>query len=507
MRDALPDAREPYVGHSFPQQASYPMYQAFYDGEQEVGRKVRGVVDLGKRALPVSKERGNPGTNNFDRVDGVDVEDSVYNIEEVEPYTGPQKDQPTQADWVLNLGMDSNRADIAREINELGLDSASDIYSQSNESDDGNKSLYAESVFSQESTQSSATGVSAVSGYSDAEIMTATKQLVSIFLEDTTSNQLYQRAFDHPRIGSDRLQRNLHRLLKTYSQNLHHEAQGELERLASQLVAVKARYVAQCVMEEFQVKPTVKRQRQNEAKADDSDQEEAEEEDKIPPIDEDRFEDIAVLRQFLVGSAAFGTFQEQLKSFVQPKSSHLPPMFLDEENHKTESTPPAMQPTCLNHDFRLFYLNKGHRAQVRHHRTCCTSGCECIPPQVKVVKPPMGSGEYDCNPSGPPDTWPPLCPEFMMHMLYSPDCIAEDDAYVLGQLPKKIDGKLEEVIDTPPEGWGLYFQEDVDISTIIGVIFMILFLTSLLFLILWTVLKDDIQGGSGYAGDMGCNEE
>jgi hypothetical protein len=113
------------------------------------------------------------------------------------------------------------------------------------------------------------------------------------------------------------------------------------------------------------------------------------------------------------------------------------------------------------------------------------------------MNPPMGSGEYDCNPSGPPDTWPPVCPEFMMHMLYSPSCITEDDSSILEQLPKKIDSKLEETTGSPPEGWGLYFQEDLDISAVIGVIFMVLFFASLLFLILWTMLKDDIQGASG----------
>ena len=109
----------------------------------------------------------------------------------------------------------------------------------------------------------------------------------------------------------------------------------------------------------------------------------------------------------------------------------------------------------------------------------------------------MGSGEYDCNPSGPPDTWPPVCPEFMMHMFNSPDCIAKDDTSILEQLPKKMDCKLDEANGPPPEGWGLYLQEDVDISTIIGVAFIVLFLASLLFLILWTVLRGDIQGASG----------
>ncbi|OSS43563.1 hypothetical protein B5807_11731 [Epicoccum nigrum] len=156
----------------------------------------------------------------------------------------------------------------------------------------------------------------------------------------------------------------------------------------------------------------------------------------------------------------------------------------------------------MRHVQRIFFvkfrLHKGGVAQIRHHKYCCTQQiCECIPPQSKVIKPPMGSGEYDCSPSGPPDTWPPVCPEFMMHMYHSPQCIAEDDTSILEQLPKKMHCKLDETTGVPPDGWGLYFQEDIDISTIIAVIFISLFVASLLFFILWTILKDDIQGASG----------
>lgn len=195
------------------------------------------------------------------------------------------------------------------------------LRSQLSDSGDEQMSMYAESIFSQESAWSSATGVSTAGGYTEVEVATATKELLNIFEEDAAITQLYQRAIDHPHIGPDRLQRNLHRLLKIYSQNLHREAHGELERLASQLVAVKARYVARCVIERFHVKPSaaIRRYHPVDMRAEDSDQEEADQEDAIPPIDEDRFEDIVLLHQFLVESNAFRMFQEQLKTFVQPK--------------------------------------------------------------------------------------------------------------------------------------------------------------------------------------------
>ena len=159
------------------------------------------------------------------------------------------------------------------------------------DSDDDRMSTYAESVFFSGSIGSSATGLSATSAYTDAEIVTATRELINIFIEDKKLRQLYQHAFDDPRIGPDRLKRNLYRLLKKYAQNLQQEAKGELKRLAAQLLAVKARYVMQCVMEKFYVKSVLHRQHGDAAEGskDDSEEEDAEEDDDLPAIDEDRF--------------------------------------------------------------------------------------------------------------------------------------------------------------------------------------------------------------------------
>jgi hypothetical protein len=97
-----------------------------------------------------------------------------------------------------------------------------------------------------------------------------------------------------------------------------------------------------------------------------------------------------------------------------------------------------------------------------------------------VIKPPMGSGEYECDPSGPSDTWFSVCPLFMMHRLYNPDRIDEHDTSILEQLPEKTYEKLKEATGPPPEGWGLYFQGDLDIRVIIGIVFIVFFLASLL---------------------------
>jgi hypothetical protein len=83
-----------------------------------------------------------------------------------------------------------------------------------------------------------------------------------------------------------------------------------------------------------------------------------------------------------------------------------------------------------------------------------------------------------------------------MHMLYEPDCFEEGDASILDLLPRRTRGELQ-VTGTPVEGWGIYYQERQDISSTLGTMFTVFFLASLLFLVLWTVFKGDIQGGSG----------
>jgi hypothetical protein len=89
-----------------------------------------------------------------------------------------------------------------------------------------------------------------------------------------------------------------------------------------------------------------------------------------------------------------------------------------------------------------------------------------------------------------------------MHMLSSPQCINEQETWVLGQLPKRTVGKLQACAGQPAEGWGIYYQEGIDFDMIIGVVFAIFILASLLFAILWTRLEMDIQGAFGVSSYM-----
>lgn len=87
-------------------------------------------------------------------------------------------------------------------------------------------------------------------------------------------------------------------------------------------------------------------------------------------------------------------------------------------------------------------------------------------------------------------------------MLNSPSCINEKETWVLEQLPKRTCGPLEGKLGQPVEGWGIYYQDGVDFDTVIGVVFGLFLLASLLFSVLWTTLEMDIQGAFGVSSYM-----
>ena len=82
-------------------------------------------------------------------------------------------------------------------------------------------------------------------------------------------------------------------------------------------------------------------------------------------------------------------------------------------------------------------------------------------------------------------------------MLLSPQCINDQETWVLEQLPKRTAGELLEPTGPPAEGWGVYYQEGLDFDTIIAVVFVVFLLASLLFAVLWTKFKMDVQGAFG----------
>ena len=82
-------------------------------------------------------------------------------------------------------------------------------------------------------------------------------------------------------------------------------------------------------------------------------------------------------------------------------------------------------------------------------------------------------------------------------MLDHPHPIHEQERSVLRQLPKRLCGQPQANGDEPAEGWGLYYEEGLNVFLIVSLVVWTSILASLLFGILWTILRSDIQGAWG----------
>ncbi|KAK6218413.1 hypothetical protein QIS74_06293 [Colletotrichum tabaci] len=134
---------------------------------------------------------------------------------------------------------------------------------------------------------------------------------------------------------------------------------------------------------------------------------------------------------------------------------------------------------------------------IRRHQDICelTKPCNCLPPTALVV--PQGT-EYRCSPI-PAKFSPPVGPRLMMDYFTNPDDIPADSTLVLQQLPKRTCGRLLPQHTEIVEAWGIYYKEDWDWEKIWWLLGLAFFPPSMLFGILWGVLKHDLQSAFGIA--------
>ncbi|KAF2994954.1 hypothetical protein E8E13_002610 [Curvularia kusanoi] len=408
----------------------------------------------------------------------------------------------------------------------------------------------ADSIWSRASLNSAVTGFSGTSGYSAVRIETATKELLRIFLEHEHLASLYRAAIVRPRIGPERLQRNVRRLLKVFAEDLLAVANRDLERLAARLVSHKAAYVAQSVIEKYEFKnpfPFVTQilgSQDEDQKDEGSSDEEAEckeEEDLESHIDEDLIQDLSAFRQFLSDGHAFAQFQRQLEAFVQPRPAETKSS-AREEKHSLDQVPileideSETPPSLGNKPFKMqrFWnllstsqaalknlfvaagyleppLESGKRCGDRFFGDVQEYRTEGVKDLTKKMSRSTGA-EVTVTPHSETSTnqkwnlkapvWSRLLSQDLMHMLYSPQCIDDKETWVFDQVPKRTVGELQADAGQPAEGWGIYYEEGFDFDTIIGVVLLVFFLASLLFAILWTRLEMDIQGAFGVSSYM-----
>jgi hypothetical protein len=87
----------------------------------------------------------------------------------------------------------------------------------------------------------------------------------------------------------------------------------------------------------------------------------------------------------------------------------------------------------------------------------------------------------------------------MMDFFTDPENINPNCTLVIEQLPKRTCGELQSPSLELREAWGIYFKEDWDWVRIWWILALGFFPPSLLFGILWGILKGDIQGAFGVA--------
>lgn len=202
-----------------------------------------------------------------------------------------------------------------------------------------------------QSVESSTTLISILSGVTAVEMEGATTELQKVFQGDLHLTKLYRMAIDDALIGPDKLQRNLERLLRIMARDLRIEARKDIEKLTARFVAMKARYVAYCVVEDCYNKPVVVQpQDESEDEVEVGEQPDGEDLEQVQPMDEDRFEDLILFRAFLVESNALQAFRDRLTLFVSPKGAQCEPPVTTTENF----APQLSSHTALDY-IKLFY--------------------------------------------------------------------------------------------------------------------------------------------------------
>jgi hypothetical protein len=149
----------------------------------------------------------------------------------------------------------------------------------------------------------------------DAQITTATQELVLLFQEHEVLQPIYKAAIASSTIGPERFARYFRRLLKVYSEDLKNEAGDSVDYLAARLVAFKARHVVESIVARYLKGPSdgnlmrgVAGKKRIEYNPLDVEEEQA--------LSESSFQDISNIRHFLVESQAFLKLRHQLQQFA-----------------------------------------------------------------------------------------------------------------------------------------------------------------------------------------------
>lgn len=122
--------------------------------------------------------------------------------------------------------------------------------------------------------------------------------------------------------------------------------------------------------------------------------------------------------------------------------------------------------------------------------------------KVDDIPPEDRRDEYQYRPM-PADMIPPVGENHMMHLCTHPQDADETQAVCLDRIPKKL---KERLLVCPSKGtgvgWGVHFAEGWHYTLFSLLAYVTLIISSLIFLICWAVLKQDLQSASGVAAYM-----
>ena len=146
---------------------------------------------------------------------------------------------------------------------------------------------------------------------------------------------------------------------------------------------------------------------------------------------------------------------------------------------------------------RKFWYGGYGLIDVKCHPEPSEAGSPCASvPSAHLVS-PQGE-DYACQPIPSPRS-PPWGPKLLMDAFHDPESRKPIACEILQQLPKKMTAAVDLDKAEVREAWGIYFPEGLDWLRIWIVLLVAFSLPSLLFDILWGVLRHDISGCFGVA--------
>ena len=184
---------------------------------------------------------------------------------------------------------------------------------------DDDDSICAESIFSQDSTASTATSLGGTFGAVD--VLDMVKRTTSAVFSGDLAQSINSAAIQDPGIGPERYRRNIRRMIKTFGRDLRAEAGDSAERRVA--AAMQTRRISTHVAQEIMTKAEAPRpsscraaecsEWMNEEQHSDTSTESADE-DEVALTREP--EDEAKIRNFVLGSDACMQFKRTLLDFV-----------------------------------------------------------------------------------------------------------------------------------------------------------------------------------------------